>query len=82
MNTWADVFPSSVSGPNQYFYIPVELDSYSMVDLVSIFFVKSLELTPCTKPKHAHIKPILEDVGQTKPRIYDFFHLKMCITDY
>ena len=65
IDTWADVSPSSASGLNQYRYIPVRLDSYSMVDLVSISLVKSLGLSPCTKSKHQHITPILEGVGET-----------------
>jgi transposase InsO family protein len=52
-----------------------------MVDLVSISFVKSLGLTPCTKAKHQHVEPALEGVGQTNPKTYGFFHLRMCITD-
>ena len=52
-----------------------------MVDLVSISFVKSLGLSPCTKPKHQHIEPTLEGVGQTQPKTYGFFHLRLCITD-
>src|SRR5438045_5954209 len=66
IDTWADVSPSSVSGPNQYRYIPVGLDSYLMVDLVSISLIKSLGLSPCTKSKHQHITPILEGVGEDR----------------
>src|SRR5436190_11950398 len=82
VDTWADVSPSSVSSPNQYHYIPIGLDSYSMVDLVSISFVKSLGLSPCTRPKHQHVEPVLEGVGQTQPKTYGFFHLRLHITDH
>jgi Reverse transcriptase (RNA-dependent DNA polymerase) len=52
-----------------------------MVDLVSISFVKSLDLSPCTKEKHRHIEPDLEGVGETHPKTYGFYHLKLCIRD-
>ena len=52
-----------------------------MVNLVSISFVKSLGLSPCTKASHQHVIPELEGVGQTSPKTYGFFHLKACISD-
>jgi hypothetical protein len=52
-----------------------------MVDLVSISFVKSLGLSPCTKPKHRHVVPALEGVGETHPQTHGFFHLRLTITD-
>ena len=52
-----------------------------MVDLVSISFVKSLGLSPCTKAKHHHTEPVLEGVGLTRPKTYGFYHLRMTITD-
>lgn len=52
-----------------------------MVDLVSISLVKSLGLSPCTKSKHQHITPTLEGVGETRPKTYGFYHLKLRITD-
>ena len=52
-----------------------------MVDLVSISFIKSLGLSRCTKVKHRHTEPVLEGVGQTHPRTYGFFHLRLRITD-
>ena len=52
-----------------------------MVDLVSISFVKSLGLSPCTKLKHRHVVPVLEGVGETCPQTYGFFHLRLTITD-
>jgi transposase InsO family protein len=81
IDTWADVSPPSKTDPHQYRYLPVGLDSYSMVDLVSISLVKSLGLSPCTKTKHQHNEPILEGVGRTQPKTYGFFHLKLRIVD-
>jgi len=52
-----------------------------MVDLVSISFVKSLGLSPCPRPKHQHVEPALEGVGQIQPKTYGFYHLRLHITD-
>ena len=52
IDTWANVFSSFASSFDQYFYIFVELDTYSIMNLVFIFFVKSLGLSSCTKVKH------------------------------
>ena len=52
-----------------------------MIDLVSISFVKSFGLIPCTKPKHRHNVPTLEGVGETNPQTYGFYHLRLSITD-
>ena len=53
-----------------------------MVDLISISFVKSLGLSPCTRPKHQHVEPALEGVGQIQPKTYGFYHLRLHITDH
>src|SRR5215472_8677331 len=82
IDTWADVSPSTASGLNQYHYLLVGLDSYSMVDLVSISLIKMLGLSPCTKPKHKHVEPVLEGIGQTHPQTYGFYHLRLRITDH
>ena len=79
LDTWAEVSPSNRMHSSHR--IPVGLDSYSMVDLVSISFVRSLGLSPCTRKSHQHIIPILEGVGQTSPRTHGFFHLKLTIID-
>jgi len=79
IDTWAEV--SAPCQTSQSLRIPVGLDSYSMVDLVSISFVKSLGLSPCTKSKHRHVIPILEGVGETYPQTYGFFHLQLKIVD-
>jgi hypothetical protein len=52
-----------------------------MVDLVSISFVRSLNLSPCKKRKHQHVVPVLEGVGETRPKTYGFYHLRLTITD-
>jgi hypothetical protein len=52
-----------------------------MVDLVSISLVKSLGISPCTKTTHQHVEPSLEGVGQTRPKTYGFYHLRVRITD-
>ena len=79
IDTWAEV--SAPCQTSCSLRIPVGLDSYSMVDLVSISFVKSLGLSPCTKSKHQHMVPVLEGVGETCPQTYGFFHLRLTITD-
>ena len=62
-------------------HILVRLDSYSMIDLVSIFFVKFFDLIFCTKLKHHHVVSMLEEVDETNLKIYDFYHLRLSITD-
>ena len=52
-----------------------------MVDLVSISFVKSFGLTPCTKLKHQHVVPTIEGIGETRPQTYGFYHLRLSLTD-
>ena len=77
VDTWAEVSPSHQWSKRRR--IPVGLDSYSMVDLVSISFVRSLGLEPCRK--HQHTAPSLEGVGETHPKTYGFFHLRMTLID-
>ena len=81
IDTWAEVSPPTTSKPNQHRHIPVGLDSYSMVDLVSFSFVQSLGITPCDKRKHQHNEPIVEGIGRKKARTYGFYHLKLCMMD-
>jgi len=52
-----------------------------MVDLVSFLFVKSLGLSLCTRKKHQHIIPDLEEVGEMNSKIYRIYHLKLYIID-
>ena len=61
--------------------ISVSLDSYSMIDLVLISFVKFFDLTLCTKLKHQHVISMLEEMSKTKLQIYNFYHLNLSITD-
>jgi hypothetical protein len=75
------VSPPTSCNPNQRHHIPVGLDSYSMIDLVSISFAELLGLSPCDKKKHQHEEPIVEGIGQIKPRTYGFYHLRLFLTD-
>ena len=52
-----------------------------MIDLVSLSFVQSLGLSPCKRAKHQHEKPLVEGIGRMEAKTYDFYHLKLCITD-
>lgn len=52
-----------------------------MVDLVSISLVRLLDLSPCQRPKHQHVEPDLEGVGETRPKTYGFYYLKLRIID-
>ena len=52
-----------------------------MVDLISRSFVKSLGLSPYTSLKYQYEVPIIKGVGQTSPKTYSFFHLKVEITN-
>ena len=53
-----------------------------MINLVLIFFVKFLDLILCTKSKHHHIISTLEEVSKMNSKIYNFYHLKLFITNY
>ena len=55
------------------------MDSYLIVDLVSISFVKSLGLEPCRKYQYIALR--LEGVGETYPKTYGFFHLRITLID-
>ena len=82
IDTWAEVSPPTTSNPNQYCYIPVGLDTYSMVDLMSFSLAQSLGITPCDKKKHRHKEPIVEGIGRKKAKTYGFYHLKLCMMDW
>jgi len=79
VNIWAEIFSSSVSDSDQHCHISVELDFYFMIDLVSVSFVKFLELLLCTKIKHHHVESMLEEISQIQSKIYKFYHLKLHI---
>ena len=79
IDTWVEVSP--LNQWSCHHHIPVGLDSYSMVDLISISFIKLFGLSPCMNKKHQHVVPALEGVGQMHPQTYGFFHLKITITD-
>ena len=52
-----------------------------MIDLVSIFFIKFFGLISCIKSKHYHIIPILEGVDEMNLKIYNFYYLRLSITN-
>jgi hypothetical protein len=81
IDTWAEVSPPATCDLNQHHRIPVGLDSYSMVDIISILFVRSLILSPCNKKKYQHEEPEVEGIGRMKAKTYGFFHLRLCIID-
>ena len=82
IDMWAEVSPSSALGQDQHCHVSVELDFYSMIDLVSISFVKSLDLSPCTKKKHWHVVSNLESVDEISSVIYEIYHLQLCIMNW
>jgi len=65
----------------KHYYILIELDSYFMIDLVFILFVKSLDIFLCLQKKHWHIVLNLEDVSETSSVIYEIYHLQLCIVN-
>ena len=80
VDTWMEV-----SLLNQWSYwhcIPIGLNSYSIVNLVSISFIRLFSLLPYNKIKHQHVIPVLEGVEETCPKTHDFFHLKLRITNH
>src|SRR5436189_156329 len=68
INIWTEV--SSPCQRSRSCYIPIKLDSYLMINLVSISFVKFFKLTPCIKLKHQHVIPILEDIDKINLQTY------------
>ena len=79
VDMWVKVFSSSVLDQNQHHHISVELDSYFMMNLVSISFIKSLDIFFCMWKKHQHIVLNLENVGEISSAIYKIYHLQLYI---
>ena len=79
IDIWTEVFSSCQRSHSHH--IPISLNSYSIVNLVSISFAKSFDLTPCTKPKHRHVVPTLKSMGEIIPQTYNFYHLRLSIID-
>src|SRR5256885_1869102 len=52
-----------------------------MVDLISISLVRSLRLSLYTRTLHQHVESSLKGVGQTRSKIYSFYHLRVRITN-
>ena len=76
---WAKVFSSSVLNQNQHCYILIELDFYFMMNLISISFIKFLNIFLCLWKKHQHIMLNFEDVSEISSAIYKIYHLQFCI---
>ncbi len=53
-----------------------------MIDLVSILFVKFLDLSFCTKKKHQYVVSNLKSVSETSSAIYEIYHLWFCIVNW
>ena len=51
------------------------------MDFVSASFVQSLNLHPCTKPKHNHSIPSVEGVGGLSVPTHGVYHLKIDLVD-
>jgi len=78
---WAEVSFFSASSSNQHYYISIELDSYFMIDLVSISFIKFLDIFFCMRKKYQHIILNLEDMSEINSIVYKIHYLKLCIAD-
>ena len=81
INTWVKVFLSSALDQNQHCHISVELDFYFIMNLVSISFVKFLDIFLCLWQKHQHIVFNLEDVSELSSAIYRIYHLQLHIVN-
>src|SRR5438034_10331491 len=81
VDMWVEVSSSSALDQDQHCHILIELNSYSMIDLVSISFVEALDLSLCTRKKHQHIVSNLERVSEISSVIYRIYHLQLHIVD-
>ena len=79
VDTWAEVFSLSALCQNQHHHILIELDSYFMMNLVSISFIKSLNISLCTWKKHQHIVFNFKNVSEISSAIYRIYHLQLHI---
>ena len=79
VDMWAKILSSFILNQNQYYHIFVELDSYFMMNLIFILFVKSLNIFFCSQKKHWHIVFNFEDVSEISSVIYEIYHLWLCI---
>ena len=62
-------------------YVSFGLDSYAEMDFVSIDFVRSMGLKPCTRTQHNHHLPHIEAAGCTTLTTHGVYHLHCSITD-
>ena len=79
---WAKIFSSFTLNQNQHCHIFVELDFYFMMNLVSISFVKSLDIFSCSWKKHQHIVLNLKNVSEISSAIYEIYHLWLHIVNW
>ena len=81
VDMWAEIFSSSVLDQNQHYHILVELDFYFMMNLISISFIKFLNIFLCLWEKHKHIMLNFEDASEISSAIYKIYHLQFCIVN-
>ena len=79
IDMWAEVFSLFTQSQDQHCHVFIELDSYFMIDLVFILFIKFLDLFSCTKKKHQHIVSNLKNVSEISSVTYEIYHLWLCI---
>ncbi len=53
-----------------------------MINLVSILFVKSLDISLCMRKKHQHIMSDLENMNEISSIIYKIYYLRFHIINY
>ena len=76
LDTWGEIHTNK-----QSFHVSFGLDSYTELDFVSIDFIKSLGLKPCTYKCYNHKIPNIEAIGCSSLSTYSVFHLYGVITD-
>ncbi len=64
VNMWVKVLFSSALDQDQDHYILIKLDSYFMMNLVSILFIESLNIFFCLWKKHQHIMLNLKNISE------------------
>ncbi len=62
-------------------HLSIGLDTHAEMDFVSTLFVKSRQLSPCTRTKHNHQVPKVEGAGKASVQTYGVYHLRVTIAD-
>ena len=75
IDMWAEISLSFALDQDQHYHILVELDFYFMIDLISILFVKSLNIFLCMRKKHQHVVFDFENVNEINSVIYKIYYL-------